>query len=86
MRNILKSTLNGGNIILVTNSRAVSIVRYAAGIISWTKMELEELDQRTRKLMKMYGAHHPIFRVNPHFTVALMSRNSFLEAGAKSDI
>ena len=47
-RNILKSKLNGGNIILAINSRAVSIVRHGAGIISWTKMELEELDRRTR--------------------------------------
>ena len=54
-----KSKLNGGNIISAINSRAVSIVRYGAGIISWTKMELEELDRRTRKLMTMYGAHHP---------------------------
>ena len=59
VRNILKSKLNGGNIILAFNSRAVSIVRYGAGITSWTKMELEELDRRTRKLMTVYGAHHP---------------------------
>ena len=59
VRNILKSKLNGGNIILAFNSRAVSIIRYGAGIISWTKMELEELDRRTRKLMTRYGAHHP---------------------------
>ena len=59
VRNILKSKLNGGNIILAFNSRAVSIIRYGAGIISWTKMELEELDRRTRKLMTIYGAHHP---------------------------
>ena len=57
VRNILKSKLNGGNIILAINSRAVSIVRHGAGIISWTKMELEELDRRTRKLMTMHGAH-----------------------------
>ena len=59
VRNILKSKLNGENIILAINSRAVSIVRCGAGIISWTKMELEELDRTTRKLMTMYGAHHP---------------------------
>ena len=51
MRNILKSKLIGGNIISAINSRAVSIVRYGAGIINWTKMELEELDLKTRKLM-----------------------------------
>ena len=58
-RNILKSKLNGGNIILAINSWAVSTVRYGAGIISWTKMELEELDGKTRKLMTMYRAQHP---------------------------
>ena len=59
VRNILKSKLNGGNIISAINSRAVSIVRYGAGIISWTKMELEEPDRKTRKPMTAYGAHHP---------------------------
>ena len=37
----------------------VSIVRYEARIISWTKMEPEELDRKTRKSMTMYGAQHP---------------------------
>ena len=59
MRNILKLKLNWGNIILAMNSRAVSIVRYGAGIKCWTKMEIEELDQKTRKPMIMYRAHHP---------------------------
>ena len=59
VRNILKSKLNGGKIISAINSRAVSIARYGAGIIGWTTTKLEELDQRTRKLMTMYGAHHP---------------------------
>ena len=44
---------------MAIKSRAVSIVRNEVGIISLTKMELEELDQRTRKLMTMYGARHP---------------------------
>ena len=64
VRNILKSKLNGGNIVSNINSKAVSIVRYGAGVISWTKMELEELDRRTRKLMAMYRAHHPKADVN----------------------
>ena len=44
VRNVLKSKLNWGNIISAINSRAVSTVRYGAGIIKWTKNELEELD------------------------------------------
>ena len=55
----MKSKLNRGNIILAINSRSISIASYGAGIISWTKMELEKLDRRTRKLMTIYGAHHP---------------------------
>ena len=64
MRNILKSKLNGENIISAANSRAVSLVRYGVQIISWKKTKLEELDQRTRKLLTMYGAHHPKADVN----------------------
>ena len=59
MINILKSKINGENIIWAISSRAVSIVRYEVGIINWTKIEFEELDRRTRKLMTMYGSHHP---------------------------
>ena len=58
VRNALILKLNGGNIISAINSRAVSIVRYGAGIIKWTKKELEELDRKTRKLMSMYSAQH----------------------------
>ena len=43
VRNILKSKSNKRNIISANYSRAVSIVRYGARIISWTKAELEEL-------------------------------------------
>ena len=56
MRNILKSKLNRGNIILAINAKSVSIVKYVAGIIIWTKMKLEEIYRRTRKLMTIYGA------------------------------
>ena len=59
VRNVLKSKLNGGNITSAINSSAVSVVRYGAGIIKWTKNELEELDRKTRKLMSMYSAQHP---------------------------
>ena len=59
VRNVLKSKLNGGIIISAINSKVVSIVRYGASIIKWTKNELEELDKKTRKLITMYGAQHP---------------------------
>ena len=41
------------------NIRAVSLVRYGAGIIDWTQAELEGMDRKTRKLLTLYGAFHP---------------------------
>ena len=41
------------------NLRAVSIVRYGAGIIDWKKDELKEMDRKTRKLFTTYRALHP---------------------------
>ena len=59
MRMILKSKLNGGNTIKAINSREVSVVRYGAGIIDWSKNELQAMDRKTRKLMTIYRALHP---------------------------
>ena len=59
VRKILKSKLNGGNIVKAVNLRAVSIVRYGAGIIDWKKDELKEMDRKTRKLFTIYRALHP---------------------------
>ena len=59
LRTILKWKLNGGNIISSINSRAVLIIRYGAGIMGWTKAELQALDRKTRKMLTIYGAHHP---------------------------
>ena len=59
LRKILKSKLNGGNIIEAINSRAVSVIRYGAGIIEWTKEELQGIDRKTRKLLTIYRALHP---------------------------
>ena len=41
------------------NSRAVSIIRYSAGIVEWTKDELRKLDSKTRKLLTINRAFHP---------------------------
>ena len=44
VRTILKFKLNGGNTVLAINSRAVSVIRYGAGVLGWTKAEMQELD------------------------------------------
>ncbi len=59
VRKILKSQLNAGNVIQAINARSVSIIRYSAGILDWTKLELQELDRKTRKLLNIYRALHP---------------------------
>ena len=73
MRKILKSKLNGGNIIKAINRWAVPVVRYRAGIIDWTQAELEDLDRTgiidwtqaeledlDRKTKKLMSAHHSL--------------------------
>ena len=47
IRKILKSKLNGGNIVSAINwTRAVSLERYGAGILRWSKDELRALDRK----------------------------------------
>ena len=58
-RQLTSSKLNGGNTIRAINSRAVSLVRYSAGILKWTKDELKAMDRKTRKIMTMNRMCHP---------------------------
>ena len=37
-----------------------NILRYEAGVINWTKAELESIDRKTRKQMTIYGMLHPL--------------------------
>ena len=64
MKRTLRSGLNGRNVILAINSWAVSVLRYGAGVINWTKAELQELDRKTRKTLTMHGALNPNSNVN----------------------
>ena len=59
VKNILKSKLNGGNVITAINTWAVSMMRYTAPFVDWRKDELKEIDRDTRKMMNMYRALHP---------------------------
>ena len=51
IRKILKAGLNAGNAMETINARAISIIRYDAGIVEWRKNELETTDRNTRKLL-----------------------------------
>ena len=46
-------------VVSAINARAVSIIRYGAGIIKWIKEELGKLDRKTRKLLTVNRALHP---------------------------
>ena len=58
-RKVLKSKLNGGNLVRGVNTWAVSLLRYSAAFVSWRKGELQAIDRKTRKLFTIYGALHP---------------------------
>ena len=59
LRKLLKSKLNGGHVIKGINTWAVSIPKYSAAFIDWTKEELKELDRKTRKYLTIYNSLHP---------------------------
>ena len=59
LRKVLKSKLNGGNLVDGVNAWAVSLLRYSAAFVSWRKSGLESIDRKTRKLFTIYGALHP---------------------------
>ena len=46
------------NFIKGINTCAVPLVRYSGPFLKWTRDELKEMDQRTRKLMTMHKALH----------------------------
>ena len=56
---IVKSRLNGGNKIIAINTWGVSLMRYDAGIVKWTKSELDDIDRKTRKVVTINKKLHP---------------------------
>ena len=49
VRAVLKSKLNGRNVINAINIRAVATFLYGTGIITWKKGKLDKIDRQTRK-------------------------------------
>ena len=56
---IMKNRLSGRNKITAINTWGVSLMRYGASIVKWTKSELDEIDRKTRKVMTMNKELHP---------------------------
>ena len=59
LRKVLKSKLNGGNLVRGVNVWAVFLLRQSAAFVSWRKSGLQAIDRKTRKLFSIYGALHP---------------------------
>ena len=59
LRKVLKSKLNGRNLVRDVNTWAVSLLRHSAAFVSWRKSELQAIDRQTSKLFTIYGALHP---------------------------
>ena len=59
LRKVLKSKLNGGNLVRGVNNRAVSLLRYSAAFVSCRKTGLQGIDRKTSKLFTIHGALHP---------------------------
>ena len=58
-RKLLETKLSVRNLIKGINTWAVPLVRYSGPFLKWTREELKQMDQRTRKLMTMHKALHP---------------------------
>ena len=44
IRSILKSKLNGGNVVAAVNEKGVFLLRFSTGILEWKKTEVEAID------------------------------------------
>ena len=55
-RKLLETKLNSRNLIIGISTWAVPLVRYSGPFLKWTREELKQMDQRTRKLMTMHKA------------------------------
>ena len=58
-RKILETKLSSRNLNKGINTWAVQLFRYYGPFLKWTRDELKQMDQRTRKIMTMHKALHP---------------------------
>ena len=58
-RKLLETKLSSRNLIKGINTWTVPLVRYSGPFLKWTRDELKQMDQRTRKLMTIHTALHP---------------------------
>jgi hypothetical protein len=59
IKSILKSKLNGNNLIKAVNTYAVLLLTYSFGVIKWSKTNLQNINIQTRVLFTKFCKHHP---------------------------
>ena len=58
-KKLLETKLSGRNLIKGINTWDVPLVRYSGPFLKWTRDELKQMDQITRKLMTMHKELYP---------------------------
>ena len=58
-RKLIETKLYSRNLIKGMNIWALHLIRYSGPFFKWTRDELRQMDQRTRKLMTMHKALYP---------------------------
>ena len=59
VRKVFETKLNSVDVFKPINTWAVSMVRYSEASLGWSKLQLEEIDRRTRKLLIMNNGFRP---------------------------
>jgi len=58
-KSILKTKLNGKNMVKAINTYATAVLTVSFGILKWTPKDLENLQTKMRTLLTKYRIHHP---------------------------
>ena len=63
-KKLFKAKLYRTNLVKGINTWDVPLVRYSGLFLKWTRKELKQMNLRTRKLMNMHMALHPVERLH----------------------
>ena len=66
---VLWMELYNRNKLLAINGLELPVLTYGFGVILWKTTDLQQLDQRTRKLFSIHCVHHPVADVDQLYTL-----------------
>ena len=55
VRQVLEIKLNSRNVFKAIKTCVVSIVKYSAAFLGWSRLQLKKIDRRRRKLLTMHN-------------------------------